>query len=77
MADDAGGHMQQSVAQGLGLGDPEVALQQQGLRPAAQVLSGQHQLQPDLVAAEQVEGEVAQPGGLAAADAVLDRARRR
>jgi hypothetical protein len=27
---------------------------------------------PDLIAAPQVEGKVAQPGGLAATDAVLD-----
>jgi hypothetical protein len=72
VAGDAGGHVQQPVAQGLGLGHLEVAVQQQHLGPAKQVLDGQHHLQPDLVAAQQVKGEVAQPAGLAAADAVLD-----
>jgi hypothetical protein len=40
--------------------------------PADQVLGGEHQFQPDLVAAEQVERQVVQPGGLGGADAVLD-----
>jgi len=35
-------------------------------------LGAEHEFQPDLVAAQQVEGQVAQPGGLAAADAILD-----
>lgn len=35
-------------------------------------LGGEHQLQPDLVGGELAEGEVAQPGVLTAADAVLD-----
>jgi hypothetical protein len=72
MADEAGGDVQQPVAQRLGLGDGEGAVEQQRLGPAGEVWGGQDQLQPDGVAAQQVEGEVAQPGGLGGADAVLD-----
>ena len=71
VADDPGGHVQQAVAQRLGFGHGQLAVQQQGLRPAGEVLGGQDQLQPDSVAAQQVEREVAQPGGCGGADAVL------
>ena len=72
VADDAGGDVQQPVAQRLGLGHGERAVQQQRLGPAGEVLGGQDQLQPDGVAAPPVERQVAQPGGLGGADAVLD-----
>jgi hypothetical protein len=36
VADDAGGHVQQPVAQGLGLGHGQLAIQKQRLRPAEQ-----------------------------------------
>jgi hypothetical protein len=72
VANDPGGDVQQPVAQGLGLGEGECAVQQQRLGPVQQVLGGQDQLQPDGVAAQEVEGEVAQAGGLGGTDAVLD-----
>ena len=72
MADDPGGNVQQPVAQGLGLGHGEVAVQQQRLRPDGEVLGGQDQLQPDGVAVPAVERQVGQAGGLGGADAVLD-----
>jgi hypothetical protein len=59
VADDPGGHVQQAVAQRLGFGHGEVAVQQQGLRSAGEVVGGQDQLQPDSVAVQQVEGKVA------------------
>ena len=72
VADDAGGDMQQPVAQGLGFGHPKLALQQQHLGPAAKVTGHEDQLQPDGVAPPGVERQVAQAGGLGAADAVLN-----
>jgi hypothetical protein len=62
----------QPIAQRLGFGAGECTVQQQRLRPAGEVAGGQDQLEPDAVAPPQVEREVGQPGGLAAADAVLD-----
>ena len=64
--------MEQPVAQGLGLGHGQGAVQQQRLGPDGEVLGGQDQLEPDGVAAPPVEGEVGQAGGLGGADAVLD-----
>jgi hypothetical protein len=72
VADDPGGHMQQPVAQRLGLGHGQVAVQQQYLGPGGEILGGKDQLQPDAVAPPQVEGEVGQAGSLGGADAVLD-----
>jgi hypothetical protein len=72
MVDDPGGCVPQPVAQRLGLGHGQLAVQQQGLGPAAKVLGGKDQLEPDGVAAQKVEREVAKPGGLGAADAVFD-----
>ena len=63
---------EQPVAQGLGLGHRERAVQQQRLGPDGEVLGGQDQLEPDGVAAPSVEGEVGKAGGLGGADAVLD-----
>jgi hypothetical protein len=53
------------------LGDGQLAVQQQRLRPAGEVLGGKDELQPDLVAAPAVEREVGQAGGVGGADAVL------
>ena len=64
--------MPQPVAQGLGLGEGERAVQQQHLGPDGEVLGGQDQLQPDLVAPPAVERQVRKAGRLRGADAVLD-----
>ena len=72
VADDPGGDMPQPVAQRLGLGHGQVAVQQQRLGLDGEVLGGQDQLQPDGVAAPAVKGEVAQAGGFGGADAVFD-----
>jgi hypothetical protein len=72
MADDAGGDVQQPVAQRLGFGAGQRAGKEQRLGPAAKVLGGQDQLEPDGVAAPAVERQVGQAGGLGGADAVLD-----
>jgi len=65
-------NVQQPVAQRLGLGEREGAVQQQRLGPAGEVLGGQDQLQPDGVAPPAVERQVLRAGGLGSADAVLD-----
>src|SRR6266536_2666596 len=72
VADEPGGGVPQPIPQGLGLGDFEIAVQQQRLRPAHQRLRHQHQGQPDVVGVEVCKGEVAEAGGLGTADAVLD-----
>jgi hypothetical protein len=72
VADDPPGGVEQPVAQGLGLGHRERAVEQQRLGPDGEVLGGKDQLQPDAVAAPPVEGEVGKAGGLGGADAVLD-----
>jgi hypothetical protein len=51
---------------------PSLALQAEPLEEGEQVLGGEHQLQPRLIGSELAEGEVAQPGVLAATDAILD-----
>jgi hypothetical protein len=66
------GDVEQPVAQRLGLGAGQRAVQQQGLCPADEVLGGKDQLQPDGVAAQQVERQVLEAGALGGADAVLD-----
>ena len=68
---DPAGDMPQPVAQGLGLGDLEVAVQQQGLRPARQGLGGQHQLSQAWLRRQQLKRQVPKSGGLAAAATVL------
>jgi hypothetical protein len=72
VADNSCGDVQQPVAERLGFGDGERAVQQQRLGPAGEVLGGKDQFQPDAVAAPLVEGQVGQPGGFGGADAVLD-----
>lgn len=71
-AGEAGGGMQQLVAELLGLGIGEFAVQEQGAGPGGQVDRGQGQLQPGRVDMEVAGGEAAVAGGLAAADAVFD-----
>src|SRR5215469_13005255 len=51
---------------------PCLAIQAEALEEGEKVLGSEHQLQPDLVGGELAEGELAEPGVLAAADAVLD-----
>ena len=46
-----------------------LSVQTEPLEEGEQVLDGEHQLQPDLVGRELAEGEAAQSGVLAAADA--------
>jgi hypothetical protein len=53
-----GSDMEQPIAQRLGLGDGELPVQQQRLRPAGEILGGKDQLQPDGVAPPAVEREV-------------------
>jgi hypothetical protein len=64
--------VQQAVAEFLRFGGGQLAVQQEGLGRCEQVDGGQGQLQPRLVDREVAGGEAAAPGGLAAADAVLD-----
>src|SRR6266511_3836619 len=72
VVDDPRGNVQQPVAQRLGFGQGERAVQQQCLGPAQEVLGAQDQLEPDGVAAQEVEREVGQAGGFGGADAVFD-----
>src|SRR3984893_2697995 len=67
----APGHVQEHEPQALGLGGGELALEAQALGPGDEVLGDGHHLDPHGVVRELVEGEVAQPGVLGAADAVL------
>jgi hypothetical protein len=67
-----GGDMQQSVAQPLGLGLGELAVEQQRLGPDDQVVREPHDLQPRLVERELLERELGQAGVLVVADPVLD-----
>jgi hypothetical protein len=71
-ADHPASDVEQPVAELPGLPAPGLSLQAQPLEEGEQVLGGEHQLQPDLVGGERLEGEVPEPGVLAAADAVLD-----
>ena len=73
-ASDAGGGVRQPVAQGLGLSAVQLALigQQRRLGQRDQVGSDQRQLDPDGVDRLLPGRQVAQPGVLAGADAVLD-----
>ena len=66
------GDVQQPVAQPLGLGFGELAVEQQRLGPDDQVVREQHDLKPHLVERERLERELRQAGVLVVADAVLD-----
>src|SRR5215469_17588021 len=72
VASDAASDVEKPVAEPLRLPAARLAIQAEVLEEGEQVLGGEHQLQPDLVGGELTEGEVAEPGVLAAADAVLD-----
>ena len=60
------------VAQPLGFGLGELAVERQGLGPDDQVVREHHDLQPHLVERELLERELRQAGVLVVADAVLD-----
>jgi hypothetical protein len=64
--------VQQAVAQTLGLGRGELAVEQQRLGPGDQVVGEQHDLEPHLVERERFERELGQARVLVVADAVLD-----
>ena len=67
-----GGGVPDAVTQFLRFGDGEVTVEAQRLGPGVEVLGDQHQLQPGFVADEVFARQVAQPGVLGGADAVLD-----
>src|ERR1700761_232339 len=71
-ADDAGGGMQEAVAQGLRLCPGEVAVQGGEPEPGQQDAGGHGGVEPGLVDVIVVRGEMSQPGVLAGADDVLD-----
>src|SRR5207248_10624302 len=73
-AGELGGGVQHPVAEGgdLAAGQRRGAGEADQLGPADQVGCGQHGLQPGAVFIPAAAGEVAQPGGLAFADAVFD-----
>ncbi len=71
-ADDAGGDVQESVAQLLRLRHGVLAVEQQGPGPGEQVDADQGELQPGGVDGEQSGREPAEAGVLAGADPVLD-----
>src|SRR5262245_45997371 len=56
----------------LGFPSACVAVEAEALEEGEQILGGEHKFRPDLVGSELAEREVAQPGVLAAADAVFD-----
>src|SRR5262245_20412846 len=60
------------MAESLRLPTARFIVEAEPLEEGEQGLRSEHQLQPDLVGRELTEGEVAQPGVLAAADPVLD-----
>ena len=71
-AHDPPGDVQQALAQPLGLGEGELALEAERRVQASRSWAMQRELQPDLVVLEGGEGQVAHAGVLAAADLVLD-----
>jgi hypothetical protein len=73
-AHEAGGDVQQPVAQRLrfGLGQRGIVVEQDGLRPRDEVDGGQRAGQPGLVDRESFGRELAEAGVLAASDAVFD-----
>ena len=68
MKGEAGGDVQQPVAQALGLAARELAGQQQALGPDEQVVRDADEHQPDAVVLEVAERHVAQAGVLVVAD---------
>ena len=72
VAGQPGGDMPQAEPQRLGLGDAQVAVKQQGLRPAGERAGKGDQRDPAVVGRPVVAGQVPQPRGLRAAVAVLN-----
>jgi hypothetical protein len=70
--DEAGGDVQEPVAQRCSFAACEVAVQAEGLRPGEQVRGGEGEFEPDLVLLVAAAGQVAYARCLLAADAVLD-----
>lgn len=68
---DAGGDVQDPVAQPFGFGGGQLAVKQQHLGPGEQVAGGQGEFQPGGVDREDPGREAAEAGVLAAANAVL------
>ena len=71
-ADEAGGGVQEAVAQGLRLRFREIAVEGGELQPGQQDAGGHRRVEPGLVDRVVVRGEVAQAGVLAGADDILD-----
>ena len=71
-ADEAGGGVQDAVAQGLRLRFCEVAVQGQQLQPGQQDAGDHGRVEPRLVQPVVMRGEMPQAGVLAGADDVLD-----
>ena len=71
-AGQAPGDVKEAVAQPLGLGLCELAVQAQALRPCEEVLGDEHDEHPGGVEGEAVAREVQQAGGFGIFDAVLD-----
>jgi hypothetical protein len=69
---EAGGDVQQLVAQAFGFGVGELAGQEQPLGPADEVVRERDDLEPDLIVLEGTERQVAHPGVFVVADVVLD-----
>jgi hypothetical protein len=69
---EAGGDVQQPVAQPFGFGAGQFAVERQGLGPDEQVVGEHHDLDPHLVERELLERQLGQAGVLVVTDAVLD-----
>jgi hypothetical protein len=70
--DEAGGGVQDAVAQGLRLGSGEVAVQGDELQPGEQDAGGHGGVEPGGVQSVVTRGEVAEPGVFSGADDVFD-----
>jgi hypothetical protein len=68
----AGGDVQQPVAQALGFAAGEFVGEQQALGPGDEVVGDQDELQPDAVVLEVSERQIPEAGVLVVADVVLD-----
>ena len=66
------GDVQQPVAQALGFGFGQLAVEDERLGPDDQVVGEHHDLKPDFVEREFPERELGEAGVLVVADAVLD-----
>lgn len=71
-AGEAGGDVQEPVAEFLRLGGGQLPVQEEDTGPGEQVDRGEAEFEPDGVDAEVSGGEAAESGGLAAPDVVLD-----